>query len=198
MSVSIFRSRFSCNKVIASLERMSGVWPGYQINRLIRKTGVNHHLHHDRAGCIYALGCLQISPRSIRAYRHPKCALGYLAVPKHSIAALQTIPISIPSVPLLIRRNLRTPGISPDLESCIRTLIVSRGWQTSCQFPRSMSSCRTYATRKCAHRLHTAGDTTSGDVCGKAYRFLVRSRHGLNEYDMNSSLCCRGWQVSQI
>ena len=33
-------------------------------------------------------------------------------------------------------RDGLTPGASPDLDSCMRTLIVSSGWQHSCRAPK--------------------------------------------------------------
>lgn len=67
--------------------------------------------------------------------------------------------------------NARTPGASPDFESCIRTLMVSSGWQASCSPPFQQ---RPFSfPQQSTHRLHCARETSSGDVRRESDWFLV-------------------------
>ena len=86
-------------------------------------------------------------------------------------------------------RDGLTPGASPDLDSCMRTLIVSSGWQHSCGAPKERRGdvsedepsrpASTAAQKRWAHRFHRARDPSSSQLSGEPDGLLVSgARHG--------------------
>lgn len=73
-------------------------------------------------------------------------------------------------------RDGHTPGARPDLESCMRTLMVSSGWQHS--FTGNSFSTASHELERITHSFHGASHPSCGDMGSEAYMlFIFVARH---------------------